>query len=61
MLVAKLTLGALAYGTYTVTNYSLFEQWTPGLVVSDTAWGAFLTALCAAAGYAVVRGKSTRN
>lgn len=44
-------LGALAYGTYTVTNYAILEAWTPGLVVTDVVWGAFLTAVCAACGY----------
>ena len=44
-------LGLLAYGTYTVTNYAIFEAWSLALVVSDAAWGAALTAACAAAGY----------
>lgn len=44
-------LGALAYGTYTVTNYTIFDAWTLGLVISDILWGAFLTAICAAAGF----------
>lgn len=45
-------LGALAYGTYTVTNQAIFTAWTTALVLSDIAWGAFLTAMCAVAGYA---------
>lgn len=48
-------LGALAYGTYTVTNYAVLEGWTLALVFSDIAWGAFLTALCAVCGYAAGR------
>ncbi len=44
-------LGALAYGTYTVTNYSILNGWTVGLVISDTLWGAALTATTAALGY----------
>ncbi len=48
-------LGALAYGTYTLTNHAIFAQWTPLLVVSDIAWGAFLTGISAAAGYLVAR------
>jgi uncharacterized membrane protein len=44
-------LGAMAYGTYTVTNYAIFEDWTMTLLVSDILWGAFLTAACAACGY----------
>ena len=44
-------LGAVAYGTYTLTNYAIFSQWSVLLVVSDIGWGTFLTAACAAAGY----------
>jgi uncharacterized membrane protein len=49
-------VGALAYGTYTLTNYIILKDWTPGLVVTDIAWGAFLTALVAAAGHLAARG-----
>lgn len=52
-------LGALAYGTYTVTNYAILEAWTVGLVVSDIAWGSFLTAVCSVAGY--LAGRSART
>ncbi len=51
-------LGAAAYGTYTLTNYALFGPWTWTLVVSDIAWGAFLTAISALAGYFAARGSS---
>ena len=44
-------IGAVGYGTYTVTNYSVFDSWTATLVWTDIAWGAFLTAVCAACGY----------
>ena len=44
-------LGATAYGTYTLTNYAIFAQWSVLLVVSDIGWGTFLTAASAAAGY----------
>lgn len=47
--------GALAYGTYTVTNYAIFEAWTVTLLVSDILWGAFLTGACAACGYLASR------
>lgn len=47
--------GALAYGTYTVTNYAIFETWTMTLLVSDILWGAFLTAACAGCGYLASR------
>lgn len=44
-------LGALAYGTFTLTNYAVFTNWSFTLAVSDIAWGAFLTASSAAVGY----------
>lgn len=44
-------LGAIAYGTFTLTNYSVLKGWTSGLVVSDIGWGTFLTALSAGCGY----------
>lgn len=48
-------LGALCYGTYTVTNYAIFADWTMTLLVSDVVWGAFLTAACAGCGYLASR------
>ena len=43
-------VGAVCYGTFTVTNYAILEAWTLPLVASDIAWGTFLTAVCAGAG-----------
>lgn len=48
-------IGALAYGTYTVTNYAIFRDWSTGLLVSDVVWGTFLTAVIAIAGYYAAR------
>lgn len=48
-------LGAIAYGTYTLTNYAIFAQWSVLLVVSDIGWGTFLTAISAATGYLAAR------
>lgn len=48
-------LGAVAYGTYTLTNYAIFAQWSVLLVVSDIGWGTFLTAITAVAGYLAAR------
>ena len=48
-------LGAIAYGTYTLTNYAIFAQWSVLLVVSDMGWGTFLTAISAAAGFLAAR------
>ena len=48
-------LGALAYGTFTLTNYAVFTNWSLVLALSDIAWGAFLTASSAAIGYWAAR------
>ena len=48
-------LGALAYGTFTLTNYAIFTQWSLTLVLSDIAWGTVLTASCAGIGYVAAR------
>lgn len=48
-------IGGIAYGTYTITNYAVLKGWTLGLVLSDIAWGMFLTALSAGCGYFVAR------
>lgn len=48
-------VGALAYGTFTLTNHAVLSGWTVGLVLSDIAWGTFLTALSAGCGYFFAR------
>ena len=48
-------LGAIAYGTYTLTNHAILSDWAWHLVVSDIAWGALLTGTCSACGYLAVR------
>ncbi|MBT8068638.1 MAG: DUF2177 family protein [Gammaproteobacteria bacterium] len=48
-------LGAIAYGTFTLTNYSVLQGWTIELVVSDILWGTFLTGLSAGCGYLFAR------
>ena len=47
--------GALAYGTFSITNFSLLTNWTMTLVVTDILWGAFLTAVAAACGHYAMR------
>ena len=44
-------LGAVTYGTYTLTNHAILSAWSWHLVISDIAWGAFLTGVCSACGY----------
>ncbi len=48
-------LGAVSYGTFSVTNYSVLADWTLGLVVSDMAWGTLLTSVTAGCGYLAAR------
>ncbi len=54
-------MGALAYGTYTVTNYTVLTGWTMTLVVTDILWGAFITALCALVGFIVARTSASQS
>ena len=54
-MLAGAVLGALAYGAFTLTNMAILEGWTWGLVASDMAWGAFVTAICAVAGLQAAR------
>ena len=48
-------LGAVAYGTYTLTNHAILSEWAWHLVVSDILWGAALTAVCGTCGYLAAR------
>lgn len=40
-------IGAMAYGTYEFTSYTIMKVWHPALVVVDVAWGTVVTALVA--------------
>jgi uncharacterized membrane protein len=48
---AGAVFGALAYGTFTITNYTLIEGWTLALVVTDVLWGAFITGVSSLVAY----------
>lgn len=49
-------LGAIAYATYDLTNQATMKVWPVHITAMDIAWGAFLTAVAAAAGtWAVAR------
>jgi uncharacterized membrane protein len=48
---AGAVFGALAYGTFTITNYTLIKGWTIPVVATDVMWGAFVTAVSAVAAY----------
>jgi uncharacterized membrane protein len=43
-------IGAMAYGTYEFTSYTIMKSWHPTLVMVDMAWGTVATALVAAGG-----------
>ena len=47
--------GALAYGTYDLTNYATLRHWTLQLTVLDIGYGAITSGLAATAAYLVVR------
>ncbi len=46
-------LGLVAYGTYDMTNMSTLNGWSLKLALVDMAWGTFVTATAATAGYLV--------
>lgn len=48
-------LGAVAYGTYDMTNLAVMRDWPLGMTVVDILWGTFLTATAATCGYLLTR------
>ena len=48
-------IGAMAYGTYEFTSYAIMRDWHWSMVVTDTTWGAVLTAFSAWAGVTITR------
>ncbi|MDT0596501.1 DUF2177 family protein [Glaciecola petra] len=44
-------LGLASYGAYNLTNYSILEGFTLNIMLIDWAWGTFLTATTATAGW----------
>ena len=48
-------LGGFAYATFELTGMAVIAGWTWTVVVADIAWGALLTAVVAAAGFAGAR------
>lgn len=42
-------LGAICYATYDLTNQATMRTWSTTVTVADIAWGAFATAVAAAA------------
>ena len=50
-LMSGAVLGGVAYGTFALTNRAVLDGWPVGLVITDIAWGVFLTTLVAGCGY----------
>lgn len=48
-------LGAIAYGTYEMTNYATLKDWSLRMVALDWAWGTALTGTSAWVGVTVAR------
>jgi len=48
-------LGLVAYGTYDFTILATIRDWPVLVTIVDLAWGTFLTALAATAGFFAVR------
>ena len=51
-------LGFLCYATYDLTNQATLRTWSTTITVLDLAWGTFLTAVAATAGFLAVRAAS---
>ncbi len=49
--ILGLVLGVVAYGAYDFTNQATLKVWATRITVIDLAWGAFLTAAGALAGF----------
>lgn len=48
-------VGFMAYATYDLTSHAVLKNWTVMLTVADLAWGTFLSAVAATAGYSISR------
>jgi len=47
--------GFFCYATYDLTNYATLRGWPLSIVIADLAWGAFVSAVGATAGYFITR------
>lgn len=54
-LLSGCVLGALAYGTYDITNHATLRNWPLKIALIDTAWGTGLTGVAALAGHLAAR------
>lgn len=49
-MIAGALFGLFAYATYDLTNLATLKGWPVGLALLDTAWGALVSSVSAAAG-----------
>lgn len=49
------TVGAIAYGTFDLTNLALLKAYTVSLALVDWAWGTTVSSIAAGAGFAYAR------
>lgn len=49
--ILGMILGVVAYATYDLTNQATLKVWATKITLIDIAWGAFLTAAGAVAGF----------
>ena len=54
-------LGLVAYSCYEMTSWTIMTNWHLNLVIVDTAWGAFISAISAWIGAIVSRRWQSRN
>ncbi|RDV03588.1 DUF2177 family protein [Undibacter mobilis] len=54
-LIYAALFGALAYGTYDLTNQATLRNWTLQLTLADMAWGTIASGLAGAASYYLTR------
>jgi len=57
--LSGLFFGAVAYGTYDLTNYATLKNWSLDLTIIDMAWGALATGVACMAACAAMRYFST--
>lgn len=50
-----LLLGLIAYASYDLTNMATLKEWSISLTLVDIAWGAFVSAMAAVAGFYAAR------
>jgi uncharacterized membrane protein len=55
IVIPAMIIGAMAYGTYEFTSYSILRDWHPSMVATDFLWGTVLTAFSAWAGVTLTR------